>query len=291
MIELLLYVSTLKTAPNGESLTATYRLALMQMILIGGGEAIEVDPERFAPLVGLTHSKSVPRLLKKMAELELVATTYPRTRAGRRSFTVCYPLPGKRRKIGNLQVTRLLDPSNPYVTWGTPGNLQALSGNLEVTETDPSNLEVTRLNYQARKDLEPPSNTGVTASNGMGIALNTPLPMDISREGGERADPSNLQVTRAIDHPAVKVWVEVMRQDIGADAVDYIASRVLYLDLWKETLQGWKASKWTSQNVTGQVERYLKAAKNYTPPVEPPQSKPKDKEEEDRLRSIIYADD
>jgi hypothetical protein len=295
MIELLLYASIQKAAPTGEPLTATVRLALMQLILIGKGDAVEVDPERFAPLVGLSHSKSVPRLLKTMAQMELVSTVYPRSKAGRRSFTVCYPLPRIKRKPSNMEVTRLLDPSNIQVTWGMPSNIQALDGqapgNMEVTRLDPSNMEVTRLNYQARKDLEPPSNMGVTASDGMGIALNTPLPMDITREGGERADPSNMEVTRAVDHPAVRVWVEVMRQDIGADAVDYITSRVLYLDLWRETLQGWKASKWTSQNVTGQVERYLKAAKNYSPPVTETQAKPKDKEEEDRIRSIIYADE
>jgi hypothetical protein len=294
MIELLQYVSKLKSAPNGEALTATARLALMQIIIIGYGEHIEIDPEEFAPLVGLSHAKSVPRLLKQLEAHALLQLEYPRSKKGHRANTLCYPLPRIRRKPSNMEVTRLLEPSNAHVTWGVPSNIQALDpldpSNMEVTRLDPSNMEVTRINPKDHKDLEPPSNMEVTRLNGTGIALNTPPPSIVIKREGERQEPSNMEVTRIVDHPAVTVWLRLMQSDISQSAAALIAKRVLHLDLWEETLEGWLASSWAKTNIDGQIERYEKKARNYTPPVE---SKPihKDPKEEERIRSLMYADD
>ncbi len=292
-----MYSSILKATPTGEPLTATLRLALIQLILIGKGDAVEVDPEKFAPLVGLSHSKSVPRLLKQMSQMELISTVYPRSKAGRRSFTLCYPLPRIKRKPSKMELTRLVGPSNLHVTWGVPSNLHApletSPGNMEVTRLDPSNMEVTRLNYQARKDLEPPSNMEVTGSNGMGIALNTPLPNTTYLEGEGLNSPGNAHVTRLRDSPAVLLWLDLMQEEITEPGARMIHNRVRHLSLWRETLEGWLASKWARTNIDGQIERYDKKAKNYVPPVES-QSKQKSKEEleeEDRIRSAMYADE
>jgi hypothetical protein len=281
MIELLLYVSTLTHAPTGEGITPSQKLALYEIILSGNGEAVSIDAATFCPRIRLTHVKSLPRLLRSLADSGLIRIELTRSDKGQRAASRVYPLPGIKRDPSNLQVTRDA-PSNLQVTRDQdPSNLQ-------VTRDSPSNLQVTRLNDGNNKDLADPSNLQVTRDHGIGLAFKSPSP-DLLNKGGERADPSNLQVTRLLDHPAVKVWLDLTKEDISVDAAKLIVSKVAYPDLWKETLVGWLASRWAKTNIAGQIERYTKQLRDYTPP--PTEAKSKDPNKEKELRDIMYADE
>lgn len=279
MTGLLKIASNIKQTPNGEPITATQRLCLILILLDGGGEPVQLVPDKLCIRLGGLHTKSLPRLLKIMQDNGLLTVIPGRKKGGHRDAPFVYPLPKTRREQGNIQVT-LQDPSNMEVT------LQRPPSNIEVTLPEPSNIHVTKLNGNGFNNLPPPSNMEVTLPRGMefvskSLSLNTN-----SLLGGES---SNLESsTRAIiEHPAVVLWGEIMAIPVALDGARRIASKVRYLDLWRDTLETWKASRWAPTNVGGQVEKYLKDEKSYTPPVKPQE---KDAAKEQELRDLIYGD-
>lgn len=280
MIELLLYLSAQTHAPTGEPITASHKLTVMQVILLGSGEKVAIESALFCPLIGLGHPKSLPRLLRQLADMELIGIESTRTAGGQKASPLVYPLPKIKRKPSNMEVTRA-EPSNIQVTGS------AEPSNIQVTRDEPSNIQVTRLSVDPRKDLEPPSNIQVTRDNGTVVAFKSPSPNLINKEG-VAGSPSNLEVTRLRDYPSVKLWVELTNEDITPEAAKIIATRVKHLPVWRETLEGWIASRWAKTNVAGQIERYEKKAVTYTPP--PEERKPKDPQEEERIKKLMYAE-
>lgn len=268
MLELLQTASKLKAAPTGEPILPTIRLALITIIIDGSGESVEINAAEFCPRIGVAHVKSLPRILKQLAEMGLITLAQGRDKRGHKAAPVCYPLPSIKRNPSNLQAP----PSNP-----------------EVTRDFPSNPQVTKLSAGARKDLEPPSNPEVTRERGTVLAFISPSQLQSnSREGGIR-EPSNPEVTRLLEHPAVRVWLEIIGENISIDTAAFISKRVDVLPVWRETLEGWKATpNWNNQNVAGQMERYQKNAKSYVPP--PAKPKEKDPELEARIKKFMYRD-
>lgn len=279
MLELLLHVINLQTTPTGESVPAPYKIILLKIIVEGGGEALVIDPPSFCPLVGITHVKSLPRLLRRLAELQLITLEKGRGKDGKWVSSVAYPLPGIKREPVTVRFQ-----SNTSVTGPVTEKLP---------DQESGNQKVTGLSVEAAKDLRLPGNQRVTGSGqdqrGTVIAFISPSQLDNNKRIKE-GEAGNSMVTGLLAHPAVRVWLEIMQEDIAVKTAEYISKRVEYVELWRETLEGWQASRWSNTNVTGQVERYQKAVKNYTPPEEM-LTKVKDPVEDERIRRRMYGGD
>lgn len=311
MIDLLRYVKSITVAPDGTPVTASQKLALLLIIIEGGGERTEITPDRFTALLRLNHTKSLSRLLKTLADLDLISIERERTALGHGAPPVCYPLPNIKRRPGNIQVTGH-EPGNIQVT--RSGNIEVTRqltpedcnyagaydlagfeaangqkpGNIQVTGEKPGNIQVTRPISNGNKDLETPGNIQVTGRRGTAIAPHPPL-NDLIEGGGE---PGNIHVTRS---PAVMAWLRIVGEEITDTGAKMIARRVKHVTLWEETLEGWLANpRWSKQNIDGQIERYEKKARDYTPPPEerrPVEKSDSQKMEDERIRRRMYGDE
>lgn len=275
-LELLQYALYLKTSPTGEAIPGNCKLLLMILIMEGGGEEFVIDPPGLTAKAGLTHIKSLSRVLKDLRNLELITTTQARGKGGLWGVSTVYPLPKFKRRRGN--------------NIGRGNNIEPLPGNNTVTPSDPGNNIVTPLSVGARKDLELPGNNIVTPVRGTVIAFISPSLLLHNTKEKSKEGELDLSVKRLLDHPAVRVWLEVMQENISIDTATFISNRVTILPAWREVLEGWKATpNWNNQNIAGQVERYQKAAKTYEAP--PEKARVKDPIEEARIKRIMYGNE
>lgn len=277
MYQLLEHVLYLKAAPTGDAITPTIKLALYTIIVQGKGDAIEIDAARFGPLIHVTHVKSISRLLKQMQGLDLITLIQTRNKAGQWVNPVVYPLPKIKRKPGNIQVTG-----------EAPGNIGVTRpGNIQVTGQDPVTYRLPDSEADKQGPQDVPGNIQVTGPRGTVLAFISPSQLDNNIRDTKEGGDGNIQVTSLLENPAVRSWLTIMQEDVSLDMATFISKRVEVIEIWEDILEGWKATPgWNNLNVSGQVERYKKAAKDYVAPLKP---KVKDPAEEEALRRKIYG--
>lgn len=282
MLELLPYVIFLELSPTGGAVSPRCKIALQIIIIEGGGEALVIDPEQFCTPLGLTHSRSLPRILKELAELQLITLEQGRGKDGKWVSSIAYPLPGVKRLANHniAQDHRIVSGSNHNIVSGSVSNHNIVSG----------------LSIEARRDLRDPNHKIVSGDSGTVLALKSPPPLNnnILNLRGKRGEvysneeANHENVSGLLYDPCVRVWQELTREDITPQTAEYISKRVKDVAVWTEVLEGWLASNWKATNVTGQIERYEKRIKEL--PQAPAKPKEKDPVEEERIRKLMYGE-